>query len=338
MNQREAKAHPSYAALHTQLGEKGAVAAIIAMEADKQKQNQSEVTADATARKITIPATMSKMDAAVELKRQYEDEENVIAIARSFEGWDWKEVLVATKRAAEEYFGWIQGVSRKGFFGSTPPTDIDICVDIKDGQEVTETCFYGDFAASIWEDCVVTVNPDSISCNVKKRYGAEVREFFDLIDKKLRTESIYRGRSIVVNYEDTPFGKQLDFEIIETHPAPHIMLNSDAQIVLDNFIIDDLGQQGKRCYLFSGGYGNGKTETAMALGKTANDRGMSFFYIKDASAFEEVLKRSVNYQPALIFMEDVDEFCITSSTSTMKTKRLITKRWQSVLETYLVPL
>ena len=78
MNQREAKAHPMYNTLYAQLGEKAAIAAIIAQDGEKQKENQSDVSVSEGARKIVIPATMSKMDAAVELKRQYEDEENVI--------------------------------------------------------------------------------------------------------------------------------------------------------------------------------------------------------------------------------------------------------------------
>jgi transitional endoplasmic reticulum ATPase len=60
--------------------------------------------------------------------------------------------------------------------------------------------------------------------------------------------------------------------------------------------------------LFTGGYGTGKTETAMRVGKLAVDHhSMSFFYLKDAAAFDVLLNQSKKYQPCIIFLEDVDE-------------------------------
>ena len=48
---------------------------------------------------------MNKIQASKELKRQWEDEETVIDVARMFETWNWKDVLVAVKKAAEQHFG-----------------------------------------------------------------------------------------------------------------------------------------------------------------------------------------------------------------------------------------
>jgi len=120
----------------------------------------------------------------------------------------------------------------------------------------------------------------------------------------LETASIYRGKNITV----TRNGNDLDFEIIENKGSDKIVLNRAELLVVDTFVIDSLGEPGKRCYLFTGGYGTGKTETAMRVGRVAvKEHKMSFFYLKDAKAFDQLLNLCKKYQPCIIFLEDVDE-------------------------------
>ena len=154
----------------------------------------------------------------------------------------------------------------------------------------------------------MTVNAHSISAEVKKRYANEVREFFDIVQDILDKDSIYRGKAITVTKQTDPWGDvTLDFDIFEMKVSNKIVLNEDVDTVVRNFIIDDLGEEGKRCYLFSGGYGNGKTETAMKVGAAGLVKGMAYFYCKDAEVFHMLLKQAVNYQPCIVFLEDVDE-------------------------------
>ena len=48
---------------------------------------------------ISIPSSMTKIDASMELKRQHEEEETEIDVDRRFEGWKWQDVLVEIGRA-----------------------------------------------------------------------------------------------------------------------------------------------------------------------------------------------------------------------------------------------
>ena len=192
------------------------------------KQNQSSVEFSKTEKEITIPNSMNKLQAAQELERQWEDEETMIDVARSFDNWNWKDVLVAVKKAAERHFGWVQGKTVYTFFGPERPKEISVVVDVKNGAKVTEECFYGRFSASVWEDCSIDVGPQSISAEVKKRYANEVREFFDLIQNILDTESIYRGKSITVTKQKNPWEEvSLDFEVFELKVSNRIVLNED---------------------------------------------------------------------------------------------------------------
>lgn len=148
----------------------------------------------------------------------------------------------------------------------------------------------------------------SISFHVKKKFKARIEEWFNMIDNHLLTNSIYRGKSVLVRGAGGRFDENVQFEIIETKPNDKIVLNPKERSVLEQYCSLDLRETGKRTYLFTGGYGNGKTEAAMILGSIAKNLGMTFFYVKESDAFVELLSlASKNYQPTLIFMEDIDE-------------------------------
>jgi len=290
------------------IGEEEAAKAVKKALESTERANQAKTEFSKTEKKIILPASMNKLQGSKELKRQWEDEETVINVDRNFSNWNWKDVLVATKKAAERHFGWIQGKTTQTMFGTKRPHEIEVLVDIKDGKKITETCFYGEFTATVWEEGTVEVGPDWVSATVKKRYAQEAKEFFELIQNILDKESIFRGKAITVNKKKDPWGLvSLDFDVFEMHPSDKIVLNKDIKGVVKNFIIDDLGEEGKRCYLFSGGYGNGKTEVAMQIGAEGISKGMAYFYCKDAEVFPMLLGQAVNYQPCLVFLEDVDE-------------------------------
>jgi SpoVK/Ycf46/Vps4 family AAA+-type ATPase len=107
---------------------------------------------------------------------------------------------------------------------------------------------------------------------------------------------------------------KLNFKIIENKPSDKIILNEDTEMVIDEFVLASLSETGKRTYLLTGGYGNGKTESVMRIGRVAvEEHKMSFFYVKDSSLFEAMLNLSKNYQPAIIFLEDIDEIASGSN-------------------------
>jgi DNA replication protein DnaC len=306
MNAEEAKQHPMFHILSMALGPEKALKAVMQAVGEQERKNQATTEFSKETKKIILPSSMNKLQGSKELERQWKDEETKINVDRIFADWNWKDVLVATKKAAERHFGWIQG--KEGMFGQKP-REIEVTVDIKEGKAITETCFYGKFTASVWEDATVDVGPSYLTCEVKKRYADDVREFFNLVQEILNKESIFRGKAITVTRKSNPWGAEdsLNFDIFEMNCSDKIVLNDDIKGIVKNFIIDDLGEEGKRCYLFSGSYGNGKTEVAMQVGREGIKKGMAFFYCKDADMFPMLLGQAINYNPALVFLEDIDE-------------------------------
>lgn len=267
----------------------------------------SEVETSKEVKKIIIPYGMDKRKASEELYHQWENEEQEIDVSADFEGWNWKDVLVALKKTSEEVFGWIKG---KSTWWSGNPTEIDIIVDLKNGKAITEKAFYGMFTIPAYDDALCNIQVIKgvvyISTTCKKKYSQDLTDFYNTIRNHLSAKSIYKGKAIVVT-ENKAFPGTLDFEIIENFCSDKIILNEDEKILLDHFVLSNLGEGGKRCVLFSGAFGNGKTETAMLVGKKANEKNMSFFYLKKAALFDIALAQVKKYSPALLFLEDIDE-------------------------------
>lgn len=267
---------------------------------------KTEVEKSDDIRQILIPRSMSKLEASEELKRQYQNEEQVINTVCNLEGWNWKDGLVAIKRTTEEIFGWINGVPSWW----KPPTEIEIVVDLdKRGKPVTERAYLNQFILAPWDKATAMVGINMgaavITITAKRKFADEVTQYFNLIRKRLETSSIYKGRSLVVTNGNSG---HVEFEIIDNRPSDKIVLNRNTALVLDNFVYGAMEDVGKRTYLFTGNYGNGKTETAMAVGRYAvRELGMSFFYVKDSDVFETLLIQSKKYQPCVIFLEDIDE-------------------------------
>lgn len=256
--------------------------------------------------KIIIPEGMSKKEAAKDLMNQWENEEQEQAFTTTLEGWEWKDGLRAFRNVMEEKFGWIKG---KETWYSTP-TEIDIVVAFQNNQPLTEKGFYGKVNFPAWENCEGSVgvnNKGEVSINIKakRKFSAQITQFFKEIRQYLLNDSIYRGKPSIVT--KNPMNEGIDLQLTELKPNPRIFLNEAEQTVVDNFILSQLDDTGKRTFLFTGDYGNGKTEQAIAIGEEAVKKQITFFYVKDASMFDKVLSFARNYEPAMIFLEDVDE-------------------------------
>lgn len=255
---------------------------------------------------IIIPKRMTKLEASDELRLQHAEEEKVVDKVKIFEGWAYNDSLVAIMRGAKETFGWINAKATKDFFGEEVlPQEIKI----QTGVESWEDCFMGEFVIGAWDGAKATVGmtgprhaPQAyISIAGKRKFGARIDEFFLAIEKELKEHSIYKGQCLM-------WSEQGGFSFIENRGMDDIVLNTNEQLVLDNFIIKPLksGKKEKRGILFAGPYGTGKTETALKIGRIANEVDQTFIYVKDRN-LSAALDVAKHYQPSIVFVEDIDE-------------------------------
>lgn len=263
-------------------------------------------------RTIIVPEDMTLLQASKELKAMHENEEQVIDAVRIFEGWEWQDSLVAIKKVSEHMFGWINGKTIRTPWGEVRPEEIDVVVNVVNNDKMTEKCFYGKFGIAAFEDALADVGVNGagnayVTIKLKKKYSDKASLYFKAIEQYLRDFSIYRGKTVVITGARSKFGHHHSYEIMENKGADHIILNESEDMVIRDFVVSKLGETGKRVYLFTGPYGNGKTETAMNIGREGNKMGMPMFYLKDTSLFDVMLNQCKNYQPCILFVEDIDE-------------------------------
>lgn len=253
--------------------------------------------------KIILPEGMSKLEAAHELEKQYEEEETLYDAIKEFPAWHSNDVLVAVKKATERTFGWMHGVTQWTFFGPNRPKEIEVQIDLKEGIPSFDQCFYGNFVITPWDEaaCNVYVSGNGtcgLKLEVKKKFRPKINEYFRVIEDILKKESIYKGKCL--KYEGG------NFHFIEPSINPHVVLNAKEDMVIEDFIIKKLGRFKKYTALFTGLYGTGKTETAMKIGATASLQGITFVYCKRPEEFSKMLVSMQSYMPAVLFMEDAE--------------------------------
>lgn len=275
-----------------------------AVKEDKEVKNIKTIHSDQTDT-IIIPKKMTKLEAAKELELQHAEEEKIVDKIKIFEGWAFNDALVAMMRVTRKQFGWINGQNTKDFFGEEhPPQEVKIQTDL----EAWEDCFLGEFRIAAWDKAVGYIgtvgreNPQAyVKITGKRRFGERIDEFFNAVEAELKANSIYKGKCLLWSSEG-------GFSFIENRGSNDIVLNGNEQLILDNFIIKPLlsGKKEKRGILFAGPYGTGKTETALMIGRTANENGQTFIYCKDRN-LSAVLDIAKHYQPSIVFVEDIDE-------------------------------
>lgn len=273
-------------------------------------KSDKEITAqvvEGSTEAITIPTGMSKLDAARELKKQYEDEESTVQLQELFKDWMWGDVLIAFKNVTQRTFGFVHGVAQQSFFGENPPVEERIIVGIENGVEKSETCFSGKIVAGNWDDAEIFVGRTRegvayVAIEVKKKFTARVHKFFDEVKKELKANSIYKSKCL--KFENG------EFKFIEPLHSQNVVLNDAEQDVIQTFIINQLEHNknvaAKRSILFVGPYGTGKTETATFIGSQAIKHGITYVYCKNHEDFPALLNVMKNYQPSIIFAEDVE--------------------------------
>lgn len=264
---------------------------------------------------IIIPEGMSKPAAAEELMRQHDADMKEASYNREFPGYYYKDVAVAVRRAIENTFGWVNSVNT-GFFGDKPPVLLDVTVGVKsDGATITDKGFFGCAAVAAWGhgSYVETFAQEPFRAGVKakarKMHEPHIEAFFSEVERLLRTESIFKGKPVTIEYREDVEGEPdgIHMEIFHLRTNPNIVLNAKTQGIFDVLVHADLSEANKRIYLLTGSYGNGKTETALTFGSHAMESGYAFFYVKSPEHVAQILVAAKCYLPAVVFLEDVDQ-------------------------------
>jgi len=271
---------------------------------------------------IIVPEKMSLAEARVWLSRREAEENQKVAVHETIDAFPLEGALALAKALART-FGFTSNVPTPSFFGERPPTMVGVEVAVGRTEQVP----LGRIEVPAWEGGYVQTGFEtkdgrlifSFSGEVRQRFKDQVRELAQLTRKIVREESIYRGQAIRVKFPD---------DVEESSPSDcptfidvagvreeELIFGAEVRRAVNTSLFTPI-EHTERCrrfkiplkrgVLLEGPYGTGKTLTAYVSAKKAVENGWTFIYLSSVSELETAIHFAKNYQPALIFAEDID--------------------------------
>lgn len=279
---------------------------------------------------IVLPETMQLRDGAKWLISLDEEQNEPYAIydktsAHPLDG------AYALARAVARIFGNARSVAIPGMFGSTPPVFIDVPLD-SEGTSVKVPWGRIILPGISKDDGYLQAGIDYdrgrpvfvLTGKMLKKHKKVVDDLATEMRRVLHEESIYKSKAIRVS-EFTVDPKEMDGN--PTHFAPtfinvsgltmqNVILNADVEKQITDYVLTPLrypasaakvGVPRKRGVLLHGTFGVGKSLTSRVIAHEATTRGWTFIYIDKAEHLTAAYRMAMDYQPAVLFVEDVDK-------------------------------
>ena len=290
-----------------------------ARDNDKKAVHVAEVVRHGD--KLILPETMG-IDSAIDLlQRQKKYDDEPVLISRTIPVFPWDGAL-ALMKAMETTFGWVNAEPIPSFFGPQPPQLIQIEV----GPNRFATIAWGEFSVPGIEGRIKTsyTQQDGVICfvataKVKRTHERAINQVFDLATKLALSNSIYRGQAISIRFKGDdgdiialPMPKFLDLSKVKDN---ELIFSRDVEAAFSTNLLTPIqysdacrraGIPLKRGILFEGPYGTGKTLAAYVTAKTAVQNSWTYLYCERADELSGMVRFARQYQPAVIFCEDID--------------------------------
>jgi SpoVK/Ycf46/Vps4 family AAA+-type ATPase len=316
------------AAAKTTIQRKAQLAAAVALKALNETKGDDpwagiNVGIDHRGPKIILPDSpipMSLRTAIETLERKEEEDEQEVAVNETVDAFP-KDGAVAFQKAMQRMFGWVSAVPTPGFFGSTPPTTIDVEVGPKQRISVV----WGRFELPGVEghvNCGAYGTPKGprfrITGEVKRKHHDIVRELAEMTRQIAATESIYHNKAIAFTVtEEGEIDWQDGITFTDLSGVdPNELVFSEKTAVQIKTSLWTLIEQTERCrtqkiplkrgILMAGKYGTGKSLTSAVTALKAVAHGWTFLSISRVQGLKDALHFARKYQPCVIFAEDVD--------------------------------
>ena len=274
---------------------------------------------DPTAKKIMLPEGMP-IDKAVEwLLREKEQQEKVVQLYYEFVGYYPVDAAMALYKAMQRTYGFAAMVDTPGFFGPSPPAFIG--VEVSPGKTIQIP--WGSMQIHGIEgrlDMQVGKKDGqfilTLGGKIKQRDRKKVDDLAAKTREVLQTESIYKGKAVRVNLEESFDPLQAPkFMDLGGVSEDDLVFGSTVQDMVDTNILTPIkhteacrlhGIPRRRGVLLAGPYGTGKTLTARVAAKVAEDNRWTFVYVQELEHLEKALYFAKNYAPSVVFVEDIN--------------------------------
>jgi transitional endoplasmic reticulum ATPase len=261
---------------------------------------------------IVLPEGSTYEWAIDTLERKKTEQETVISFQRvyPFRPDDGAHAVAAVLKSK---YGVTIGKPTPGFFSSRPPELRAIAV----GFGKTEQVPWGKIEIPSLQSAEITLHETSqgngpvfaVSVQAARKFKEEIESLFGAIDAELRANSIYRGKALIGAHT-------LQFLDTSKFDATKIVFSDLVTDTLNAALFGAIkhaaalkrdGVPIKRSVLLYGPYGTGKSSVGMMTAQVAEMNGFTFLQARTGvDSLEDVLKTAQLYQPAVVFVEDID--------------------------------
>lgn len=293
----------------------------------QEKHTSKTVVADVKHEGMTIivPKAMTKREAIVSLMRQMKYEEEQVSITETIKGFPL-DAAYALSLAVQELYGWLVGepTPPESFFDSWKPPQL-VAVEVAPGK--TKQVLWGSFSIPSIDGTFktkITAKDQhlvlDLIATVKRKHEKDVELLAQTARRILHERSIFRGKAFKLRFvEDKendlnmPEPKFMDLSGVmeeELIYSDHVLRAIRTNLFTPIERTEDCRKFGiptKRGVLLAGDYGTGKTLAAHIVAKKSEANGWTFILCQNANDLASTVDFAAQYQPAVVFCEDVDQ-------------------------------
>lgn len=285
-------------------------------------QEKIEIVLDPTMKKITMPAGWNAPQLLAYAKQLVESEESIQQCHHAVTGIP-ADVLVGLWRVLEDKYQFAKYLTDKTWFGNSPPPMVNIKIGPKESisipyAKISPPAWEGGYIRPVLNDGLVVITGE-----YKRKFQNEVDTLIGLVEEHITKSSIYRGKSIILNFDwkikSISYNFDLHSPTFETPPnitPEDMILNADTEAAFKSSIYSRLqspaacaanGIPFKHGVILAGKYGTGKTMAGGMISKMATDHGATFIHLKNAKYLPEALLIAKNYGRSVLYCEDIDQ-------------------------------
>ncbi len=327
-----------------QLREIQTEAALRAMQAELKMDPDKNVEIQRGGNTIVLPENMSNREAIVWLAKNEAENAKIVNVSETIDASPL-DGAVALNNVLARRFGMTQLApgEEMGFFGKfkVPPKLIAVEVGLNRFAQVP----WGGVEVPGINGTIKTGFTRkggrfvfSIHAEVERNSEAAVHEIAEQVRMEIRTNSIYKGQVLKLRFRDDdgdlfssfdPTHAPTFFDVSSVRPEEAIYNKETEDLiavslhhpVLYTERFRELDMPLKQAVLLEGPFGTGKTLAADVLAKLCSERGWTFIYLKDIEDLNLAYEFARQYQPAVLFTEDIDT--ITSGERTIDMNRVM---------------
>lgn len=278
---------------------------------------------------IILPKGMTTEAAITWLRRQQEMEDKTVKIHHCIPCMPL-DGMYALWEAFQEVYGFTDLRGDRTMFGGEQPPNI-VRIDTGANGECVQVP-YCKIIPPPWgggwmQPFINNGTSLNIIGEVKKKHEDEVKRIVALTERKVRENSIYKGKAFAVDLSWMP---RVEAGHIHFDPTKHkpefldltevdeetLILNETTQHQLETALLLRIkrpeacranGIEIKSGMLAAGPYGTGKSTTGMVVGAVAERNGYTFIYCKSVEQVTQGMELARMHAPAVFFCEDINE-------------------------------